>query len=180
MTCIVGLVDKGKVYIGGDSAGVGNYNIHIRNDKKVFTNGDMIMGFTTSFRMGQLLEYKLKLPDHDPRVDDFKYLVTDFIDAVKKCFKDNDYAMVKNEVVLGGTWLVGYHSKLYAIHSDFQVASVEDGFDSCGCGEDIAKGAMTILVDDKKLKPEAKITQALASAAHFSAGVSGPFNIVSV
>lgn len=88
--------------------------------------------------------------------------------------------MVKNEVVVGGNWLVGYHGKLYAIHSDFQVASVDDGFDSCGCGEDIAKGAMTILVKNKKLSPEAKVTEALASAAHFSAGVSGPFNIVSI
>jgi ATP-dependent protease HslVU (ClpYQ) peptidase subunit len=68
MTCIVGMVENGKVYIGGDSAGVSGFDYHIREDQKVFQNGDMIFGFTSSFRMGQLLQYSLKIPDHDPRI----------------------------------------------------------------------------------------------------------------
>ncbi len=39
MTCIVGLVDNGKVYIGGDSAGCAGYDVRIREDQKVFRNG---------------------------------------------------------------------------------------------------------------------------------------------
>lgn len=37
MTCIVGVVDKklNKVFIGGDSAGIGLNNIFIRKDEKV-------------------------------------------------------------------------------------------------------------------------------------------------
>jgi hypothetical protein len=38
MTCIVGLVDKGDVYIGGDSAGVAGLSLSIRADEKVFGN----------------------------------------------------------------------------------------------------------------------------------------------
>ena len=56
MTCIVGYLDKETVYLGGDSAGTdGNYSQHIRKDKKVFQNGPFIFGFTSSFRMGQIL-----------------------------------------------------------------------------------------------------------------------------
>lgn len=62
MTCIVGLVDQGNVWIGGDSAGVGGYDLMLRADQKVFRNGDFLMGFTSSFRMGQLLRYKLSPP----------------------------------------------------------------------------------------------------------------------
>ncbi|WP_245320978.1 hypothetical protein [Bradyrhizobium sp. NAS96.2] len=53
MTCIVGLVDKGQVFIGGDSAGVNAERLAlvVRNDRKVFRNGDFVMGFTSSFRM---------------------------------------------------------------------------------------------------------------------------------
>lgn len=45
MTCIVGLAVNGKTYIGGDSAGVGGYDLTIRRDAKVFTNGEFAMGF---------------------------------------------------------------------------------------------------------------------------------------
>lgn len=51
MTAIVGLVEKGNVYIGGDSAGVAGLSISIRGDEKVFKVGPFIMGFTSSFRM---------------------------------------------------------------------------------------------------------------------------------
>ena len=41
MTCIVGLTDKGIVYMGGDSAGVdGRYGLMLRDDVKVFHNGE--------------------------------------------------------------------------------------------------------------------------------------------
>lgn len=41
MTCIVGVAEGGKVWIGGDSAGVdsGNYSLTVRADRKVFRNG---------------------------------------------------------------------------------------------------------------------------------------------
>lgn len=180
MTCIVGLVDSGKVYIGGDSAGVANYSVVLRNDEKVFKNGEIIFGFTTSFRMGQLLRYKLAIPDHDPRIDDFKYLVTDFMDAVIKCFKDNHFAHESNSVVLGGEFLLGYKGRLYHIQDDFQVSSAIDNYNAVGCGEDYAKGAMKILADVKELTAEEKVTKALEAAAYHSSGVSAPFKIISI
>jgi hypothetical protein len=51
MTCIVGLVDGGRVWLGGDSAGVSGWDLTVRADRKVFRNGPYVMGFTTSFRM---------------------------------------------------------------------------------------------------------------------------------
>ena len=180
MTCIIGLVDNDKVYIGGDSAGVSSYNISLRNDEKVFTKGDMVFGFTSSFRMGQLLRYKLKIPKQPIGIKDFEYLCGDFMDSVIKCFEDNKFATLNNNVIEGGVFLLGYKSKLYEVQSDFQVSSVAGGFDSCGCGDNYAKGAMRILINDKKLKAEEKIIKALEVAEYFSAGVSAPFNIVSV
>ena len=41
MTCIVGLVHEGVVYIGGDSAGVGGMSLTVRADEKVFQNGNV-------------------------------------------------------------------------------------------------------------------------------------------
>ena len=36
MTCIVGLLENEKIYMGADSAGIGGFNIRKRRNKKVF------------------------------------------------------------------------------------------------------------------------------------------------
>ena len=63
MTCIVGLVHADGVTIGADSAGCdGAWGIVTRADTKLFHNGPFLFGFTSSFRMGQLLRYAFKPP----------------------------------------------------------------------------------------------------------------------
>lgn len=42
MTCIMGLSKSAQVYIGADSIGWGRA---IRKDKKVFTNGEFLIGY---------------------------------------------------------------------------------------------------------------------------------------
>ena len=107
MTCIVGFVENNKVYMAGDSAGVSGFDYKIREDQKVFKNDNMLFGFTTSFRMGQILQYCLTIPDHDPRIDDFKYLCTTFIDAVIKCFKEKGFGTTSDGEFGGGQFLLG-------------------------------------------------------------------------
>lgn len=177
MTCIVGLIDNGNVYVGGDSAGVAGYGLTVRADEKVFINGEFIMGFTSSFRMGQLLRYSLKPPKYHPDVDITEYMVTDFIDAVRKCLTDGGYAEKKNEQEKAGTFLVGFMGKLFKIDSDYQVGVPSLPFDACGCGEDIALGSM---YSNSSLDPIERITQALEAAEQFSAGVRRPFVIKQV
>ena len=178
MTCIVGLVDKSNIYLGGDSAGINAFNlsISIRNDVKVFINGPFIMGFTTSFRMGQLLQYKFDPPKQTAAQDDMKYMVTDFIDSVRQCFAYNGFGSMSDKADnVGGNFLVGYNGTLYNIDSDFQVGIPKCGYDSVGCGSDLALGSMYSTVGKK---PEDRITKALEAASQFSAGVAPPFLIL--
>jgi ATP-dependent protease HslVU (ClpYQ) peptidase subunit len=172
MTCIVGLVYDGLVYIGGDSAGVSDYDSVQREDRKVFKNGPFIMGFTSSFRMGQLLAYKFIPPVRHPDIDIMKFMVTDFIDAVRHCFKDGGYASINHGEETGGTFLVGYEGRLFYIDSDYQVGENNYGYSACGCGESYALGSMR---NSDHLTPKERITQALETAEDFSAGVRGPF-----
>jgi ATP-dependent protease HslVU (ClpYQ) peptidase subunit len=172
MTCIVGLVHEDKVYIGGDSASVAGYGLTVRADEKVFINGDFIMGFTSSFRMGQLLRYSLKPPKYHPDVDLNEYMVNDFIDSVRNCLKSGGFAEKDKEVERTGTFLVGSNGKLFKISSDNQVGIPFLSFDSCGCGEDIALGSM---YSNSSLPPEERILQALEAAEQFSARVRRPF-----
>src|SRR4051812_42965869 len=111
MTAIVGLVHDGTVHIGGDSAGGGGYSLTIRADAKVFTNGPYVMGFTSSFRMGQLLHHALKPPEPDGDLEAF--MTTTFIDAVRECLKTGGWAAKENEREEGGVFLVGVHGRLF-------------------------------------------------------------------
>lgn len=177
MTCIVGLVQNGVVHIGGDSLGVGGYCKSVRADKKVFHRGPFVIGFTSSFRMGQILQHKLEVPEHKEGVDDYAYMVTEFVDAVRKCLKDAGFAKKLNEEETGGTFLVGYRGRLYEIEDDYQVAMFEDEYSAVGCGHDIAKGAM--YAQPSFTHPVERIRVALEAASRFSAGVGGPLHFVS-
>lgn len=176
MTCIIGFSDpkNGKVFVGGDSAGVAGLNIQIRSDQKVFRNGPFLMGFTSSFRMGQLLRYSFEPPAHAEGVDDMRFMVSSFVPAAKKCFKDGGFLKTKDSQDHGGMFLVGYRGKLYEINGDFQVGALTDNIASVGCGAEVALGAMYAL---DHLYPKERIKRALEITTHLNAGVRPPFVI---
>jgi ATP-dependent protease HslVU (ClpYQ) peptidase subunit len=175
MTCIAGIVDNdGTVYIGGDSAGVAGLDLWIRADKKVFKNGPFIMGFTSSFRMGQLLQHSLKPPKYYGDIDIEKFMVTQFINAVRTCLKDGGFAEKDKEVERGGTFLVGFNGKLFRIEGDYQVGESACNFDACGCGQSFAMGAF-YATEGKPAKE--RVLTALEAAERFSAGVRRPFHV---
>lgn len=175
MTCIVGLVDEGKVYIGGDSAGVnGNWDLIVRADPKVFRTGPFLMGFTSSFRMGQLLHYAFVPPPHPPELDLYRYMTVDFINAVRDCLKSGGWAKKEGEKEVGGIFLVGYRGHLFHVESDYQVGEALDGYMAVGSGDEVARGA---LYATQKLPPMVRLRLALEAAERWNAGVRGPFVI---
>lgn len=174
MTCIVGLAVDGKVYIGGDSAGVSGWSLSLRADKKVFRNGEFLIGFTTSFRMGQLLAYSFSPPAPRDGQELHAYMATDFVWAVRECLKAGGIAERHNEAEKGGDFLVGFRGRLFSIESDYQVGEEIGGFAACGCSRDIALGAIVATPD---LPPEKRIGIALSAAERLSAGVRAPFHV---
>ena len=177
MTCVVGLLDKGDVWMGADSAGVAGRLVVKRDDSKVFRNGPFLMGFTTSFRMGQLLRYSFEPPKHESGIPDHKFMCTTFTDAVRKCFKDGGYAKKNDEVESAGCFLVGYHGKLFEVESDYQVGISHDDFAAVGCGDELAMASLTS-TDNTKMPPKARVRLALKVAEKYSTGVCGPFRVM--
>lgn len=173
MTCIVGIQHSGRVWIAGDSAGTAYPSQSLRADSKVFRNGPYVMGFTTSFRMGQLLRYGFDAPKPEGDLD--RFMATTFINGVRDCLKTGGFARKTSEAEEGGTFLVGVRGTLYAIHSDFQIARTLDGYDAVGCGSDLALGSLHSTRNGKS--PKRRAMAALEAAAHHSAGVSAPFTV---
>lgn len=176
MTCIVGVEHAGKVLIGGDSAGLAGWSLSVRADEKVFSNGPFVMGFTTSFRMGQLLRYKFAPPKHDRCLSVDAFMASVFVDAVRQTMKDGGYAKVESAREEGGTFLVGYRGRLYQVGNDFQIGRNLARFDAVGCGADVALGYLTAV--RPKTAPRQAVLGALKAAERWSGGVRGPFNIV--
>ena len=178
MTCIIALAQDAYVYMGGDSAGVDitTLELTVRTDAKVFITGSFIFGFTTSFRMGQLLQYSFTPPEHPPEKCDMAYMVTDFIDAIREVFSTKGFLTKLNEGEVGGDFLVGYHGKIYEIANDFQVGTVAVNYSSVGCGAAFAQGVM--FATSEMASPEDRIILALDAAEYFSGGVSKPYKIL--
>jgi len=176
MTCVAAVVHNNVVYMGADSAGVAGLDLTVRADQKVFTNGDFLIGFTSSFRMGQLLRYAFDPPKYrEDEKDLYKYMVTDFVNAVRTCLKGGGYAQADKGEEIGGCFLVGVRGRLFQIESDYQVGESVQPYSAIGCGEDYALGVLSVT---HTVDPENRIRLALSSAEKFSAGVRSPFIVI--
>jgi ATP-dependent protease HslVU (ClpYQ) peptidase subunit len=176
MTCVIAIKEDGKVYMGADSAGTGgDFSQRTRNDSKLCKVGPFMFGFTTSFRMGQLLAHSFIAPDRDPRVSVEKFMSTLFIDSIRSCLKAGGFATKDNDAEVGGQFLVAYEGRVFQIYNDYQVAESVLDYEAIGCGSDIAMGSLHTSGQHTTMWPKGRIVVALEAAEEFSAGVRGPF-----
>lgn len=200
MTCIIGLIRNTEqeihTFIGGDSIGSGSNYLSHRKDGKVFKRkaGDhnYLFGFTSSYRMGQLIRYKLKIPSYKSG-DIFKYMVNNFVESLRKCLKDHGYSRVNSNEESGGTFIVGFRGRLFEIADDYQVAEVVNNYNAVGSGFQYALGSLfstQSVCDEEALKfkkntskyPQLfseykRIEIALNAASYFTPTVGGPYDI---
>lgn len=179
MTCILGLEYKGRVYIGADSAGVSGMDLQVRADPKVFTVGELLIGITSSFRMGNLLRFKFKPDPKRESMDDFEYLSTTCVDHMRAVFRSGGFLKREEEREEGGQMLIAYKSRLYYVDSDFQVGRNLDPISAVGCGAHVALGALAAFLTLDSMNPEQMVHSALKVSERWSAGVRAPFLILS-
>jgi ATP-dependent protease HslVU (ClpYQ) peptidase subunit len=169
--------------MGGDSAGSTYDTSYIQTAPKVFLKSEkMLIGFVGSFRLGQVLQYSLRLPLHSHHYDNnMQYLVDAFIPELIKEFKACGIATVKDEFVYGlGEFLVGYNGELFSIDHEFQVLQNETNFMCTGSGEDFAYGTMfgLSLFQPVCTDIEQRIKLALKTSAYYSKAIREPFTIL--
>jgi ATP-dependent protease HslVU (ClpYQ) peptidase subunit len=172
MTCIVALKTSTGIIVAGDSAASNEYHSYPTGLSKVFRNDSMIIGYTSSFRMGQILEYKLNIPNHPANMSDLGYLVTHFIDALRECLSDSGFASRVEETERGGSFIMTYRNEIYYIGADYQVNTPKNGIASVGAGYEYALGS---LHSTEGLKPIERVTKALNAASYYSPFVRLPF-----
>lgn len=176
MTCVVGWITKNDVIIGADTAGCRDDDFLVsRLDEKVFISGPMIIGYSNSFRLGQLLKYNLITPEHPTSMEAFEYMVSKFIPAVKEALDKNQYPSSS----LDGELLVGYDGQLFHIGSGLEVGQPQTAYYAIGSGSIPAIGAMTVLYEQpRQLTDELSVKLALETAERWNVSVRGPFVIM--
>lgn len=189
MTAVVGLVDGTRVWMGADTGGADGCEVGEWPDGKIFRRDVALVGYTTSFRMGQLLRYALRVPDPFSYAwgELSEYVATKFVDAVRECLKVGGWAEEKDKREQAGEFLVGLCGKahvegradgaLFVIQSDYAVRRVGDGFAAIGCGANVCLGA---LYAARNLDPIPRMSVALEAAARFNGHVRPPFQYVAL
>ena len=178
MTCVVGLASDGEVWLGCDSAaGDANNSLqHVRGKLVRLALGQssatVLLGYTTSFRMGQLLQHHVALPALTWRTDPEQYVIRQIVPVVRAAFRDGGWAKKDNEREQGGTFIVACKGRLFGVWDDFSVIEPTSGYEAIGSGRYEALGA---LYATEGMAARERVETALRAAEHFNGTVRGPF-----
>jgi ATP-dependent protease HslVU (ClpYQ) peptidase subunit len=173
MTCIVAVAQGGKVYMGCDSAAYDSDSTthFIKSGPKIFTVDDYLIGYSNSFRAGQILQYDFVPPIPDPE-NLMRTMVTDFVSSIYSAYEKNKFVLDEEKGEFADL-IIGVHGKLFTIESDMQVQEYTDNYVAIGSGYQFALGS---LYTTKKVKsPTDRIQKALEAASEYTGSVKPPF-----
>lgn len=177
MTCIVTCRTKQGVCMGGDAWAGGDYSGFVIANKKVFKSSNgLLVGYTTSFRMGQILEYHVSC-DKIVMQDPLHYLIMTYIPAVREAFQLHGYLWVENARESAGQFLVALSGRIFCIDSNFQVLEPDEPYTAIGSGEAYALGALYATYKEDT-DPMSLCRVALEAAAAFASSVRAPFDYI--
>ena len=182
ITCIVALIDKEKIYIGGDrlaTDGVGTkYNLQM---KKVWKKGnEMIFGSAGSVRGFQLLAHGSAIPPIKKGQSIEEYLVLDLADAMKKALALGGELHDKHGIETGFNHMIlGYEGRLFSFYEDMAYIEIVDKYTAIGSGSRFALGSL-YSTEKMDMSSEDRIKLALKSAQKFNAYVQEPYDIISL
>ena len=197
MTCIVACVHDDAVWMGGDSVGSDAY-AYDRADKKVFRNGDYIIGFSGSYRLGQIAKIttfpefpknflqKIEAPKNLPKKSASKKIAPKILPQENLPVKREDVELwfiadfvpvLREALIEEGKdeqfdFLVGVDRWLVCIESDYQVGMYKSMHMAIGSGALLALGALSVL-DDIGAGPEEKIIRSISVAGNYDKAVGG-------
>jgi len=208
MTCIVAYKDLyGKIYMGGDDIAAypdsESYAKRSYAHSKIFTKTlkndvsikhpdsnprPLLIGYTTSFRMGQILEYHFDVPKLNPETisNNMEYMVKSFVPALYELFDDNLYIRKSDaSEISGGEFIVAFENNIFTISYDFSVMEFKGPFACVGCGQSYALGALYVASEHMSTKSinvsngENIVRAAVKAAAKFSGFVGDNITILS-
>lgn len=183
MTCIVAVKEGNNLYFGADSkagsptTGEG-YTV---STPKVFRVGEYLVGYTISFRAGQVIHHDVDwpAPPADLPPDQLEsFMVREVVPRLRNALRDGGAVKISEGVEQGAHFLIGLRGQLFSVGLDFSAVSMPADYVAIGSGRHNAYGALHA-VADLQMAPEDRIRRALAAAASYTMNVGGPFLLIS-
>lgn len=140
MTCIVAVECSDGAIIGGDYCGSNGFTYSIVSQPKVFEHSNILFGFTSTFRFGQLIEHML---DNDvlypPQTGSevYRWLIKDFVPKLRKVIDDQKY-----NISDGCNAILVVNNQVWELQQDLSVLRYEVGLASVGSGAFHAQSSM--------------------------------------
>lgn len=179
MTCIVGVKEGRRVWIGGDSAASSPPNeVYTFSGPKVFAVGEYLVGYTISYRAGQVLRHDVDWPSPPAEVDLERFLVREIVPELRRALRDAGALKVTNGVEQTAQFVIGVRGELMTVGTDFSVGALQEPYLAVGSGRHNAYGALHALADSG-LAGEERVRKALEAAASFTSNVRPPFLVLS-
>ena len=164
MTTVAGLIRDGRIWIASDDqVTLGNLKVDVPNFK-VFRHLDALWGVTGDIYDRQVLLTKVKKIDRDNEMTDYEYLVR-IVNDWRAALQEVEGSPKYNEKRYSNSQaLIGYHSKLYTVGSDYSLLPIDRCYHALGSGGEVALGALQVL--RRYLKHPEQILADVIDAAH--------------
>jgi hypothetical protein len=170
VTAIVGLVSRGRVWLGGDSALSDDGGVFLTRDPKVFQRSDgVVAAFCGTLRYGQLLALTV-LPKRGPNLD--LWVRQDVTKALRQAARDMGFELGQATDQDDSEGLLGVDGELYSLSPGAIAWRPSLPYCALGSGGPWAAGNMHRSTG----RPRERITKALEAAALHSAGVRAPWS----
>ena len=171
MSCVIGLVDKNKVYFGSDGiATTQDAEARPVHAIKIFRRGSFLLGFTGSIRTGQIIQRgRFKLPKS----------IWGWPDLIREQTTKKGAILSTEEAgdIVTSSFIIGHKNKLYELLCDLQLNEVnKTGYTAIGGGALIAMGSL-FTSDGRDFTPEERIYKALEAASEFVKTCGPPYTI---
>lgn len=177
MTCIVAFtLDNGKIVLAGDKLGSNGYTKREMRAPKVFKRGAFHIGYTSTFRFGQLLEHVWEAPVQEEE-GDMRFMVRKVIPSLIKLLTDNKHLFSDSDAIEMGEAIIVYRGKIFRIQGDASI--FEEDYTSVGCGELSATTILHFLNssgEPEEGEVEPLLTQLYVTLSSLMTGVSEGFD----
>jgi ATP-dependent protease HslVU (ClpYQ) peptidase subunit len=177
VTVIAGVVDGGRVWMGGDSAfsNMATHEIIACSNQKVFKVGAFLVGVCGSARVADVLRYSFTAPKHARRLEVGRYMRTVFLDAAREAFRRSGLYQKDEPEKIDAQVLLGYRGRLFVLEEDLHIHEAIDDFAAIGSGGQVASGAMAVT---RSAAPRKRILSAMQAAERYTASVRRPFYVL--
>ena len=164
--------------MGGDGQYLDGWHRIRSTNPKVFRLGDMLIGSQGDQRVSDIIQYNLEAPNDFGIPSPEEYLCIHLIPKIRSLLKEHGAMMSEDGMdKMDAAIMIGHKSRLFVIGEDFTLSQIASDYEAVGAGARYALGYMYAM-QATSLTPERLIEKALECAAHFSAAVSEPFEVL--